>query len=89
MRLACPICGPRDLREFYYKGAALERPAPDAGPHAWDAYVHLRENPAGRTRDLWHHNAGCGAWLVVTRSTVTHEVMETALASNGLAEDAS
>ncbi|MEH6646507.1 sarcosine oxidase subunit delta [Sulfitobacter sp.] len=83
MRIDCPLCGTRDRREFYYKGAAvaLSRPAVDAGAQAWDDYVHLRENPAGRTRDLWQHEAGCGAWLVVTRDTVTHEIHEVALAS--------
>jgi sarcosine oxidase subunit delta len=80
MRIPCPLCGARDRREFYYKGAALARPAPDADAQAWDEYVHLRENPAGQTRDLWHHEAGCGAWLVVTRDTVTHEVLDVVLA---------
>ncbi|MGH1577590.1 sarcosine oxidase subunit delta [Planktotalea sp.] len=84
MRLKCPICGERDRREFYYVGdaVALDRPEPDAGDAAWDAYVHLRDNPAGVTRDLWQHEAGCAAWIVVTRNTVTHEVLETALASD-------
>ena len=83
MRLNCPISGERDRREFYYQGAAvaLNRPAADADDADWDSYVHLRENPAGPTRDLWHHEAGCGAWLVVTRDTVTHEVTGTELAS--------
>lgn len=83
MRITCPLCGERDRREFYYKGhaLALERPAPDAGEEAWDNYVYLRENPAGVTRDLWHHEGGCGAWVVVTRNTITHEVIETRLAS--------
>ncbi|WP_299023970.1 sarcosine oxidase subunit delta [uncultured Sulfitobacter sp.] len=80
MRIPCPLCGARDRREFYYKGAALARPDPDAGALAWDEYVHLRENPAGATRDLWHHEAGCGAWLVVSRDTVTHEVFGAVLA---------
>lgn len=80
MRIPCPLCGARDRREFYYKGAALARPSPDADAQAWDEYVHLRENPAGQTRDLWHHEAGCGAWLVVTRDTVTHEVLDVVLA---------
>ncbi|MFY0623233.1 MAG: sarcosine oxidase subunit delta [Pelagimonas sp.] len=76
MRLPCPICGERDRREFYYQGAATlaHRPSPDAGGEAWNDYVHLRDNPAGETRDLWFHEAGCGAWLVVTRDTVTHEI---------------
>lgn len=81
MRLTCPICGERDRREFYYQGdaVALQRPAADAGGEAWGNYLHLRDNPAGRTRDLWHHEAGCGAWLVVTRDTVDHSVLEVTL----------
>lgn len=84
MRIDCPNCGTRDRREFYYQGAAvaLERPAPDAGAEAWDAYLHLRENPAGKTRDLWQHDGGCGVWLVVTRDTATHEIFEVARASD-------
>ena len=83
MRITCPICGARDSREFSYQGAdvALYRPAPDAGEAAWDDYVHLRDNPAGQTRDLWFHEAGCAAWIVVTRNTVTHEVLGSELAS--------
>ena len=83
MRITCPICGARDSREFSCMGAdvALRRPAPDAGEAAWDDYVHLRDNPAGETRELWYHEAGCGAWIVVTRNTVTHEVLSTELAS--------
>ena len=82
MRLTCPLCGDRDRREFYYRGDAvgLRRPAPDAGIAAWDDYLHLRDNPAGETRDLWYHEAGCGAWLVVTRNTITHDVLSVSLA---------
>ena len=83
MRITCPICGERDRREFYYQGAAvmLERPEPEAGIEAWDDYLHLRDNPAGETRDLWYHEAGCASWLVVTRDTVTHEVKGVELAA--------
>ncbi|MGJ8544877.1 MAG: sarcosine oxidase subunit delta [Sulfitobacter sp.] len=82
MRINCPICGDRDRREFYYQGdaVALARPAPDAGEAAWDDYLHLRDNPAGITRDLWHHEGGCGAWLVVTRDTVSHVIEAVELA---------
>ncbi|MFN6977618.1 MAG: sarcosine oxidase subunit delta [Gemmobacter sp.] len=75
MRLTCPLCGARDRREFTYLGAddLLRRPAPDAPPEAWDAYLHLRDNPAGVTRDLWYHDP-CGSWLAVTRDTVTHAI---------------
>ncbi|MGB5557375.1 MAG: sarcosine oxidase subunit delta [Paracoccaceae bacterium] len=83
MRLTCPLCGERDIREFSYRGAAvgMDRPAPDAGEAAWDDFVHLRDNPAGETRDLWYHESGCSAWLVVTRNTVTHAVVACELAS--------
>ena len=75
MRLPCPICGDRDRREFYYLGAAdyLDRPAPGQ-QNAYHSYLHLRATPAGETRELWYHEAGCGAWILVTRDTVTHEV---------------
>ena len=84
MRIECPICGERDRREYYYQGAALalDRPASDAGIEAWDDYLFLRENPAGMTRDLWHHEGGCGAWVVVTRDTVSHVVSDVQLASD-------
>ncbi|MEM6310484.1 MAG: sarcosine oxidase subunit delta [Pseudomonadota bacterium] len=82
MRIVCPICGARDRREFYYQGEAiaLNRPAPDAPAQDWDDYVHLRENASGWRRELWHHEAGCGAWLVVERNTTTHEVGQVSLA---------
>ena len=77
MRLTCPHCGDRDRREFYYYGAAdyLDRPAASAPPQAWDDYLHNRDNPAGVVRDVWYHEQGCGAWLCVTRNTVTQEVL--------------
>ena len=82
MRIPCPICGERDSREFTYKGAAvaLDRPAPDAGDAAWDAYLHLRDNPAGEHRELWYHEQGDRSWLVVTRNTLTHEITNVELA---------
>ncbi len=82
MRLPCPICGERDIREFYYQGAdvALNRPTPDAEGQAWQDYVFLRDNQPGAHRDLWQHENGCGAWIVVSRNTVTHEVSGAVLA---------
>ena len=81
MRIPCPLCGPRDRREFYYYGSDdyLRRPDPDAPMSAWDDHLHLRDNPAGVTRDLWYHETGCAQWLLVTRNTVTHEVLATEL----------
>ena len=82
MRIDCPNCGERDRREFYYQGdaLALARPEPDAGLEVWDDYLHNRDNPAGDTQDMWFHEAGCGAWLVVDRNTVTHAVHNATLA---------
>lgn len=76
MRLSCPICGPRDLREFGYRGDAtlMARPRGDAGAEAFHDYLNLRENPEGRHEELWHHEMGCRSWLVVARDTRTHEV---------------
>jgi sarcosine oxidase subunit delta len=82
MRLTCPLCGERDLREFTYRGAAklLARPAADAGLAAFHDYVHIRDNPAGPNPELWQHAAGCRAWLRVTRDTRTHALLDVALA---------
>ncbi len=76
MRITCPLCGPRDRREFYYYGAEdyLDRPAPDAPLADWDDHLHLRPNLAGVIKDLWYHEGGCASWLLVTRSTITHEI---------------
>ncbi|MBE1282610.1 MAG: sarcosine oxidase subunit delta [Rhodobacteraceae bacterium] len=89
MRITCPICGERDRREFYYQGAAMARPSEDAGAEAFHDYVHLRDNPAGVTRDLWYHEGGCGAWIVVERNTLTHEILSTELAEAASLGDAS
>ncbi|MSP66524.1 MAG: sarcosine oxidase subunit delta [Alphaproteobacteria bacterium] len=79
MRIDCPYCGERGSEEFSYLGDAdtlMARPdadRPDAAA-AFHAYVYLRDNPAGRHRELWYHGAGCHSWLVVTRDTRTHAI---------------
>ncbi|MDE8345012.1 MAG: sarcosine oxidase subunit delta [Acidocella sp.] len=78
MRLQCPHCGPRGLAEFTYHGdATVQRPV-DRGAGssaAWADYVYLRDNKAGVHQEYWYHQAGCHAWLVVTRHMRSHEVM--------------
>ena len=77
MRIPCPHCGPRDVREFSYLGdATLRRPEPTAADalEQFTAYVYLRDNPAGPHQELWYHGFGCQAWLVVTRDTRTHAI---------------
>ena len=79
-----PLLGPRDSDEFTYLGdaALLDRPdglAEDAAAHFVD-YVYLRDNPAGVHRELWFHEAGDLSWLIVTRNTVSHEILSVELA---------
>ena len=79
-----PLLGPRDSAEFVYLGDAALVSRPDwQSPDALDAfhdYLYLRDNPSGRHRELWYHEQGDRSWLVVTRDTVTHEIVEVELA---------
>ena len=83
-----PLLGPRDAQEFTYLGdaALLNRPdglafaTPDAAQDAFHDYLYLRDNPAGAHRELWYHEQGDRSWLVVTRNTVTHEILTVELA---------
>lgn len=84
MLIPHPILGPRDAEEFTYLGDArlLDRPdgmAEDAVERFID-YVYLRDNPAGEHRELWFHEQGDRSWLVVTRNTLTHEILGAELA---------
>ena len=83
MRITCPLCGTRDRREFYYYGSDdyLTQPIGED----WDSideHLHLRNNPAGVTRDLWYHETGCASWLAVTRDTVTHAIFKVELVAD-------
>ena len=79
-----PHLGPRDAAEFTIFGDAslLERPdwQADDVDNAFYRYLYLRDNPAGLHRELWFHEQGDRSWLVVTRDTVTHAVVDVALA---------
>lgn len=83
-----PLLGPRDAGEFTYLGdvSMLMRPDGHIGEPTEKAmtdmhdYVHLRDNPAGLHRELWYHEQGDRAWLVVTRDTVTHKIVKVELA---------
>ena len=84
MRIDCCHCGPRGNEEFAYLGDAnVQRPVADpalplddAARQQWVDYVYLRDNPAGRHRELWQHVAGCRAWLEVTRDVRTHAILK-------------
>lgn len=78
-----PRLGPRDSAEFVYKGDAALMDRPDGMSATLEAlhdYAYLRDNPAGLHRELWYHEQGDRSWLIVTRDTVTHEIVEVVLA---------
>ena len=79
-----PNLGPRDAAEFTVLGDAslLNRPnwQADNADEAFYNYLYLRDNPAGLHRELWFHEQGDRSWLVVTRDTVTHAVVDVVLA---------
>ena len=76
--ITCPFCGPRSETEFTYGGPAVER-RPDApqelSDEEWVAYLTVVPNPMGPVRERWWHAKGCGAWLLVERDTVTHDIL--------------
>lgn len=86
MLIPHPLLGLRDASEFTYLGDAclMNRPDPLAETAEADFcdYVFLRDNPAGLHKELWFHEQGDRSWLVVTRNTLTHEILGAELAAN-------
>jgi methylglutamate dehydrogenase subunit B len=84
MLIPHPILGLRDAQEFTYLGDASLMSRPDGmaagAAEAFTDYVYLRDNPAGVHRELWFHEYGDRSWLVVTRNTLTHEILGAELA---------
>ena len=84
MLIPHPLLGLRDAQEFTYLGdaALLNRPdgMADGAAGAFNDYVYLRDNPAGLHRELWFHEQGDRSWLIVSRDTVTHEILRAELA---------
>ena len=93
MRIHCPHCGPRGHEEFsYYGDASVRRPdaTVEKAEAAFADYVYLRDNPAGRIRELWYHAQGCQMWLIVDRDTRTHVIFgvtEARTAAGNASED--
>lgn len=71
----CPFCGPRDEAEFHYGGEAgnLRPDGKDIPQAQWAAYLHMRDNPKGATREIWVHLT-CGEFFMMSRDTVDHAV---------------
>jgi sarcosine oxidase subunit delta len=74
MLIICPHCGPRDLAEFAFERPIESIVALDAPVDAAVRALFSRENPRGRSRELWRHAYGCRAWLRLERDTATHEI---------------
>ena len=81
-----PLLGPRDVCEFVYLGDAtlVNRPDPKSkdSDELFYEYGYLRDNPAGNHQELWYHEYGDKSWLVVTRNTITHEILRVELAKD-------
>jgi sarcosine oxidase subunit delta len=82
MLIPHPLLGLRDAQEFTYLGDAslIDRPNGLTQPEDFHDYLYLRDNPAGVHRELWFHEQGDRSWLVVTRNTLTHEILGAELA---------
>lgn len=85
MRIDCPFCGKRDHSEFTYVDVAADYPALNAPREEWFEAVFLRDNPMGRSAELWRHSHGCRAHLIVERDTATHEIFSVRMAHPGMA----
>jgi len=76
--ITCPWCGLRDETEFHPGGeAGRVRPhAPDQlDDTQWADFLFMRRNEKGLRSERWLHAAGCRRWFVITRDTITHEII--------------
>ncbi|MFX0541089.1 sarcosine oxidase subunit delta [Roseovarius sp. S4756] len=76
----CPFCGPRDEREFHFAveaGKARPEPAAEVIDADWAGYLYAVEAPRGEAREVWLHLT-CGEYFVMTRDTVTRDVLGSA-----------
>jgi heterotetrameric sarcosine oxidase delta subunit len=79
-RLACPFCGPRELREF-----AFHKTLPSPGATSAYARVYERIDSTERSLEHWQHVDGCRGWLLVARNPSTGAVLEVRLIGGGVA----
>jgi heterotetrameric sarcosine oxidase delta subunit len=68
--LACPFCGPRELREFVF-----HKTLPPATSATEFESTYLRVADPQSSIEHWQHAAGCRAWLRVQRNPSTGEVL--------------
>jgi methylglutamate dehydrogenase subunit B len=77
-RLACPFCGPRDLREFEF-----HKTLPEAGAASDFERTYERMADSRRSLEHWQHVGGCRAWLLLDRDPSTGAVRELRLLGGG------
>ena len=77
MRLPCPFCGPRHLREFEF-----HKTVPSLGAGAF-ARVYERIDSAELSIEHWQHVGGCRGWLEVRRNPSTGSVLTVRLVGGG------
>jgi len=72
----CPNCGRRQFTEFSYGGETNSRPGPGAPLEQLADYLFVRRNSAGAQQEWWYHRAGCRAWFLAQRDTVTNRFLD-------------
>ena len=81
LQIRCPICNElRSEEEFSYAGEAhIRRPAKpfEQSDEEWGEYLHFRDNPCGRHREMWFHAAGCRRYFNALRDTVSYAILDT------------
>ena len=77
MRLACPFCGPRELREFEFHTTL-----PESGGTPF-ARLYLRVERPTLSVEHWQHIEGCRGWLLVRRNPSSGAVLSIELLGGG------
>ena len=73
--LPCPVCGTRNLSEFFYYG--VRRPLPDLAKCSdaeWAQYLFYRQGMAGVKEEWWCH-LPCNEWFALKRDTSSDEIL--------------
>ena len=73
-RLACPVCGARDVYEFRYggqeRGPRPEQEQLSSDEHfRWTQFRMTRPEPQ---EEWWYHTDGCGVWFTTWRNPATN-----------------
>ena len=74
----CPFCGPREEGEFHFAaeaGKARPEPAEEVSDADWADYLYMNDAPKGTAREVWVH-VTCGEFFVMTRNTVTRDIVD-------------